>query len=101
MAPDETRADHVATLVRDGLTAHVCLSHDCICALTAPRIPFWIPKEMRPPNPQKWWREMGKTYTYLLTHFVPMLKARGVSDADIDIMLRENPRRLLAGKTGS
>jgi len=35
---------------------------------------------------------------YLLTHFVPMLKARGVSEPDIDVMLRENPRRLLAGK---
>jgi phosphotriesterase-related protein len=100
MAPDETRADHVAALVRDGLTAHVCLSHDCICALTAPRIPFWIPKEIRPPNPQKWWTEINKTYTYILTHFVPMLKARGVSDADIDVMLRENPRRLLAGESG-
>jgi phosphotriesterase-related protein len=97
MAPDETRADHVATLVRDGLTTHVCLSHDCICALTAPRIPFWMPKNVRSSDPQKWWRETSKTYTYLLTHFVPMLKARGVSDADIDVMLRENPRRLLAG----
>ena len=37
LAPDERRADHVATLVREGLTSHVCLSQDHICALTAPR----------------------------------------------------------------
>jgi predicted metal-dependent phosphotriesterase family hydrolase len=33
-----------------------------------------------------------------LTNFVPMLKARGVSDADVDVMLLDNPRRLLAGE---
>jgi phosphotriesterase-related protein len=97
LASDEVRADNVAALVRDGFVRHVCLSQDGVCALTAPRIPFWIPKELRGADPQKWWSEVTKPYTYLLTHFLPMLKTRGVSDADIDVMLRDNPRRLLAG----
>jgi phosphotriesterase-related protein len=100
LASDETRADHVATLVKEGLARNVCLSQDCVCALTAPRMPFWMPPEMRPTqtNPQKAWDAMSKPYTYILTHFVPMLKERGVTDDDIDVMLRANPRRLLTGK---
>jgi phosphotriesterase-related protein len=99
LASDETRADHVASLVRDGFSRNVCLSQDCVCAMTAPRLPFRMPATARPDNVQKWWTEMSKPYTYVLTHFVPMLKARGVSDADIEVMLRDNPRRLLAGGT--
>ena len=47
LAPDERRADHVATLVREGFTDQVCLSQDHICALTAPRSSFWVPPEHR------------------------------------------------------
>lgn len=35
-------------------------------------------------------------YSYVLTTFVPLLKARGVSDADIRRMLVDNPRDLLS-----
>jgi phosphotriesterase-related protein len=38
----------------------------------------------------------GGGYDYVLTKFVPMLRAAGVSTEQIDIILRENPRRLLA-----
>ena len=35
--------------------------------------------------------------TYLFTGFLPMLRERGVSDAQIAHMLEENPRRFFAG----
>jgi predicted metal-dependent phosphotriesterase family hydrolase len=38
-----------------------------------------------------------KPPTYLLTDFVPMLTARGVTPEEIEIILRDNPRRLLTG----
>lgn len=94
LATDETRADNVAALVKDGLVRQVCLSQDCVCALVMSRWPFPGPK---PANQIKAWNERNKPYSYILTGFAPMLKARGVSDADIDTMLRDNPRRLLTG----
>jgi phosphotriesterase-related protein len=38
----------------------------------------------------------GGGYDYVLTKFVPMLRAARVSDEQIDIILAENPKRLLA-----
>jgi len=95
LAPDERRADHVAALVKAGLGHRVCLSHDCVCGLIMGR---WIMPGPKPDNPLRAWSEMQKPYTYILTDFAPMLRARGVSDTDIDVMLRDNPRRLLAGE---
>jgi len=37
----------------------------------------------------------GRTYLYLFERVLPALKAAGVSDADIEVMLRDNPRRML------
>ena len=37
----------------------------------------------------------GNGYTYLHTTFLPRLRAAGVSDAEIDTMTIENPRRIL------
>ena len=39
----------------------------------------------------------GRPYTYLVTDFVPKLVERGVTDADVETMLVDNPRRLLTG----
>ncbi len=36
-------------------------------------------------------------YTYLFTDFLPMLRARGVNQAEIAAMLEDNPRRFFAG----
>lgn len=94
LASDQTRADNVASLVKDGFVRQICLSQDCVCTLLTSRWPFPTPK---PDKPYLGWRARNKPYTYVLTDFAPMLKARGVSDADIDIMLRDNPRRLLTG----
>jgi predicted metal-dependent phosphotriesterase family hydrolase len=37
----------------------------------------------------------GRTHLYLFTHAIPSLKSCGVSDTDIETMLRDNPRRML------
>ena len=43
------------------------------------------------------WQVWKRPYTYLVTDFVPRLLDRGVTEADVDTMLVDNPRRLLAG----
>ncbi len=101
LAPDERRADHVATLVREGFTDQVCLSQDHICALTAPRSSFWVPPEHRAAAAKRReeiaWQVWQRPYTYILTDFVPRLQERGVTDADVETIFVDNPRRLLAG----
>jgi phosphotriesterase-related protein len=37
----------------------------------------------------------GNGYTYLQTTFLPRLRAAGVSDAEIDRLTIDNPRRIL------
>jgi phosphotriesterase-related protein len=102
LAPDVRRADHVAALVREGFVNQLCLSQDHICALTAPRMSYWVPPESRGPRVGAAkaaidWQVTDRPYTYLVTDFVPMLIERGVTDADVEVMLVDNPRRLLTG----
>ena len=95
---DDIRADNVTAVVKAGFVRQVCLSHDCVCSLSAARFPFPFPKERRPKD-NKAWAASLKPMTHLLTDFLPRLKARGVTDADIDTILRDNPRRLLTGQS--
>lgn len=101
LAPDERRADHVATLVREGFTSQICLSQDHICSMTAPRSPMWTPPEMRERRAAMAeaiaWQVTGRPYTYVWTDFAPMLRERGVTDADLETIFVDNPRRLLTG----
>ena len=103
MAPEELRADNVARLVADGYVRQVCLSQDHMCYDAHPRPAYWIP----PNRAEEVYRDIkpiadleihGRSHTYLFTDFLPMLRERGVSDADIDIMMTENPRTFLLGK---
>jgi phosphotriesterase-related protein len=101
MAPDARRADQVSTLVREGLTGHVCLSQDHVCSMTAPKSPMYMPPEVREASAamrdEIEWQVSKRPYTYIVTDFVPMLLERGVSAADVETMFVDNPRRLLAG----
>jgi phosphotriesterase-related protein len=102
LAPDARRADHVAALVREGFVSQVCLSQDHVCTMTAPRSAYWIPPEQRNVTPEaraaRQWMVSGRPYTYLMTDFVPLLLERGVTAEQVEVMLVDNPRQLLAGQ---
>ncbi|MBN8875013.1 MAG: hypothetical protein J0H67_19425 [Rhodospirillales bacterium] len=96
--PDTVRADNLAILVRDGFRKQVLMSQDRHCG--------WLGKFARQVPPDELARiEAARRegmwpppYTYLFTDFVPMLRERGVTDADVTAMLEENPRRFFAGE---
>ena len=74
---DHSRASVVAQLVRDGYLPQLLLSMD-VCFRSR----------------LHWYGGTG--YDYLFKSFVPMLKAEGISDAEIHTMTVENPQRALA-----
>jgi phosphotriesterase-related protein len=74
--PEEQRARNVRDLVRDGYLEQVLISMD-ICA-----------------NSLLHWNG-GHGFDYLLDTFVPMLGEHGLTDAEINTILVENPRRTL------
>jgi phosphotriesterase-related protein len=77
MISDRQRAANVAEVVRAGRVGQLTLSMD-ICANS----------QMHAHN--------GHGFDHLLRGFVPLLLEAGVSQADVDTMLVENPRRILA-----
>ena len=79
--PESVRADNVAALVREGFADQILLSED-ICMLEHLKT------------------HGGKGYGYLLEIFVPMLRERGVDQADIDRMLITNPARAFSREAG-
>jgi predicted metal-dependent phosphotriesterase family hydrolase len=52
---------------------------------------------MEPMREQIEWQVSKRPYTYVVTDFVPMLIERDVTEADVETMFVDNPRRLLAG----
>ena len=98
LQPDEVRADNLAKLVRDGYRSRVMMSQDRHCG--------WRGKMQRQLSTEELarievLRGQGKyppPYSYMFTDFLPMLHSRGVNQADIAVMLDENPRRFFAGE---
>jgi len=96
--PDEVRADNLVKLVRAGYRASIMMSQDRHCG--------WLGKLARQVTPEEQARidrlqaegDWPPPYTYLFTDFVPMLRQRGLSDAEIFAMLDDNPRRFFAGE---
>jgi phosphotriesterase-related protein len=96
--PDDVRADNLARLVRSGHRAQIMMSQDRHCG--------WLGKLARQVSPEEQGRidamkaegQWPPPYTYLFTGFVPMLRARGLTDAEIFSMLDDNPRRFFAGE---
>jgi phosphotriesterase-related protein len=76
-APLDGRADNVAALLAEGLVDQVMLSND-IC-LTDQLL-----------------TNGGPGYGNVIVNFVPLLRARGVSDEQIDTILVRNPARAFA-----
>jgi phosphotriesterase-related protein len=77
LAPDEIRADRLTALLAMGYASQVLLATDT-CRLSHLR------------------RRGGRGYDFLWTSFLPRLRSRGVSDAQIDSMLVKTPQRMLA-----
>jgi phosphotriesterase-related protein len=82
LLPTDKRVAVVAELCRRGHADHMVLSHDCSCYLD------WIPGEMPPMTMPNW------HYLHISRDVLPMLRDNGVTDAQIDQMLVDNPRRL-------
>jgi phosphotriesterase-related protein len=81
------------TLIEEGYTDRLCPSHDCIClGVLKQREDGSMPHEyefsLR--NPHK--------YLYMKRKVIPELQEMGVSNAAIDTLFVENPRRFLSGE---
>lgn len=78
LSSDDDRADRLAALIREGHARQLLLATDT-CRQS----------QLRACG--------GRGYGFLFETFLPRLRARGVSEAQIRIMLVDNPRRLLCG----
>lgn len=82
----EQRADMVAALVQKGYASRITLSHDSCCNF------HWAPEGLIDERAPTW------RLTHIALDVIPMLKERGVSDADIHQMTVLNPRRIFGGE---
>jgi phosphotriesterase-related protein len=80
----EDRVDAVARLCARGFAERIVLSHDAMCFVD------WFPRALI--DSTETWR-----WTYLSDEVLPVMRARGISDAQIATMLVDNPRRILEG----
>ncbi len=83
----DKRVAVVAELCARGHADKMVLSHDASCYLD------WIPGEVDTSVTMPNWH-----YLHISHDVLPMLRAAGVSDTDIDLMLRANPARLFAAQ---
>jgi phosphotriesterase-related protein len=93
--PDDKRVDGVCRMIDDGYATSVCISHDAICAGWLGRPVFrgrrvTTPEAIAAANPN--WAP-----THLFKNVLPRMRARGVTNEDIQTMLVENPRRYFRG----
>ncbi|MFJ5560758.1 phosphotriesterase [Streptomyces sp. NPDC093250] len=75
--PDARRVEHIARLFEAGLGAHICLSGDLA---RRSQLVAW---------------GGGPGYTYIPWRFVPWLRRVGLGDAELRMLLVDNPARLL------
>jgi phosphotriesterase-related protein len=95
--PDSVRADNIVKLVRDGFASSVLMSQDRFCGMRG------RPTVKVPPEIAVKIEHMKKTgkypppYTHLFTRFLPMLRERGLTDAEIYPILDRNPMEYFRG----
>jgi phosphotriesterase-related protein len=77
---DELRAQSIATLIAEGYLEKILISTD-IAARSRLAI------------------HGGNGYAHLITHFLPKLKAAGITDEQIKTLTEKNPQKILAGKS--
>jgi phosphotriesterase-related protein len=79
--PFEQRVETVVALVARGYTDHLVLSHDAACHLD------WVPEDRIRAADPRW------VFTHISDDVLPALRARGVTEEQIDTMLVHTPRR--------
>lgn len=95
LIPDAVRIACVAKMVQAGYARSVCISHDATCGAWLGRPVFggrfmMTPEQIAQAMP-------NSRPTHIFEHVIPALLQRGVTAADIDTMLVDNPRRYLEG----
>ncbi len=88
--PDLLRKACIIGLVGIGYVDRIMLSNDYV--------PFWLGRHS---GLADFIKKLGSnwSYTNIFRNIIPALKAAGVSDRNIDIMLVENPKRLFSVKS--
>jgi len=84
LLPFEERVATVATLCERGYADRMVLAHDAACHID------WFDDPVRAAVSPNW------VYTHIHDDVLPALLERGVTQAQIDQMLIDNPRRILA-----
>jgi phosphotriesterase-related protein len=87
--PDRLRIAALAGLLSIGYARQIVLSHDYVGSFLG-RSMFRTPESQQ--GLAKW------SYTHLFKEVLPKLRSIGVSEAQIQIMLVENPRRFFGGQ---
>lgn len=77
---DEDAARAIVKLVDQGFIDRILLSHDVFLKMMLTRYG-------------------GNGYAYILKHFLPRLKRHGLSDRQLEILMRDNPRSAFEAKT--
>jgi phosphotriesterase-related protein len=82
----EGRVRTVAELCKRGYAERIILSHDC-CGFID-----WFPMEVVRQLAPRW------SYTHIFEDVIPALREQGVTEAQVQQMLVENPRRFFEGR---
>ena len=85
LLPYDERVQTVVKLVERGLADRMVLAQDASCHID------WFPAGVREAALPNW------KYTHIVDDVLPALRDAGVGENDLDLMLVENPRRILAG----
>jgi phosphotriesterase-related protein len=85
ITPFEDRVATVAAMCSRGYAGSMVLSHDASCYID------WFPPEVVPLFAPTW------HFEHLFDDVLPALLSRGVTDAQIETMLVDNPRRYFGG----
>lgn len=95
--PDELRADNVVRLKDAGFLSQLMISQDRYCAWRGkPYAPISAEEETHRDRLAKN-GQWPPRQTHIVTHFLPMLRNRGVTEQDIRLVLQDNPRRFFEG----
>jgi phosphotriesterase-related protein len=85
ITPFEDRVATVAAMCERGYADSMVLSHDASCYID------WFPPEVIPLFAPAW------HFEHLFDDVLPALRSRGVTEAQLDAMLVDNPRRYFGG----